>query len=187
MKYFYGRVSSKTQNLDRQLEVAKEYECDMVFTDKESGKNFDRPEYQKLKEAVVAGDEVIVKELDRLGRNKDETKKEIQWFKDHGITLRILNIPTTLIDFQGQDWIGDMVTNILIEVLAAVAEEERIKIKQRQKEGIAIAKAKGVKFGKDKMDQEKIEQVNALINEHVSVIDACKQVGISRSTYYKYI
>ena len=91
---------------------------------------------------------MIIKELDRLGRNKDAVKEEMKWFKDNGIAVRILDVPSTLIDFQGQDWIADMVNNIIIEVLAAMAEQERLKIKKRQKEGIAIAKAKGVRFGR---------------------------------------
>ena len=127
-EWFYGRVSTKEQNLERQLVVARQYKnipVENVYCDKQSGKNFDRTEYQKLKSVVKSGDEVIVKELDRLGRNKDEIKAEIAWFKDNGVTLRILDVPTTLIDFQGQEWIRDMVNNILIEVLGAMAEQER--------------------------------------------------------------
>ena len=178
MKYFYGRVSAKDQNLGRQLEEAKKQNCDIIFTDKQSGKDFNRPEYQRLKETVVAGDEVIIKELDRLGRNKEEIKAEIQWFKEHDVTLRILNVPTTLIDFQGQDWIKDMVNNILIEVMGAIAEEERNKIKERQKEGIAVAKQQGVKFGRPKLDIEP-KPADETISEY------CKRVGISRNTYYR--
>lgn len=180
MRYFYGRVSSKDQNLDRQLEVAEQYKCEVIITDKQSGKNFkDRPEYQRLKGLVVNGDEVIVKELDRLGRNKQEIKEEIQWFKDNGITLRILDVPTTLIDFQGQDWIKDMVNNVLIEVMGAIAEQERVKIQLRQKEGIKIALEKGVKFGREKIELTDTKR------EDESVTAYCKRVGISRNTYYR--
>ena len=87
MKYFYARVSSKDQNLDRQLELSGD--CDRVFTDKQSGKNFERKGYQELKSIVKSGDEVFVKELDRLGRNKEQVKNEIQWFKDNGVILRM--------------------------------------------------------------------------------------------------
>lgn len=186
MRYFYGRVSSKDQNLDRQLEVAATHKCEAIYTDKQSGKDLNRPSYLEMREKLVKGDEVFIKELDRLGRNKEEVKKEIQWYKENGIILRILNIPTTLIDFQGQDWIGDMVTNILIEVLSTIAEEERVKIKQRQSEGIRIAKEKGVKFGREEVDQSKVELVNSLTSLGTSIVEACKQAGISRSTYYKY-
>ena len=90
MIYGYVRVSSKDQNLARQLETMKSYKnVDKVFCDKQSGKNFDRESYQQMKEILVSGDEVIVKSLDRLGRNKEQTKDEIKWFKENGIALRI--------------------------------------------------------------------------------------------------
>jgi DNA invertase Pin-like site-specific DNA recombinase len=140
MKHAYLRVSSKDQNLERQIKAVKEYCPELldsnIFSDKQSGKNFDRVEYSRLKEIIKPGDELIVKELDRFGRNKEEIKKELSWFKEHKVIVRILNVPTTLIDFKGQDWIFDMINNILIEVMGAVAEEERNKILERQREGI---------------------------------------------------
>ena len=196
MIYFYGRVSSKDQNLARQLEAAKAYKnIDHVYCEKQSGKDFDRPEYQNLKAVVVPGDEVIVKELDRLGRNKDGVKEEIKWFKDHGVILRILDVPTTLIDFQGQDWIADMVNNVLIEVLGAVAQQERVKTKTRQREGIeAMPVVNGKKYSPKRgraygrpavavgEDFEKFlkKQKDGLI----TVEECCKILGIGRSTWY---
>lgn len=196
MIYFYGRVSSKDQNLARQLEVAKAYKnIDHVYCDKQSGKDFDRPEYQKLKAVVVSGDEVIVKELDRLGRNKDEIKVEIAWFKEAGVDLRILDVPTTLIDFQGQEWIRDMVNNILIEVLGAVAQQEREKTNRRQREGIdampvvdgkKYSTRKGCTYGRKPVDLgddfEKFlkKQKDGLM----TVNECCEALGIGRSTWY---
>ena len=196
MIYFYGRVSSKDQNLARQLEVAKAYKnIDHVYCDKQSGKDFDRPEYQKLKAVVAAGDEVIVKELDRLGRNKDEIKVEIAWFKEAGVDLRILDVPTTLIDFQGQEWIRDMVNNILIEVLGAVAQQEREKTNRRQREGIdampvvdgkKFSTKKGCTYGRKPVelgdDFEKFlkKQKDGLM----TVNECCEALGIGRSTWY---
>ena len=196
MIYFYGRVSSKDQNLARQLEVAKAYKnIDHVYCDKQSGKDFDRPGYQELKSVVAPGDEVIVKELDRLGRNKDEIKAEIAWFKDHGVDLRILDVPTTLIDFQGQDWIRDMVNNILIEVLGAMAQQEREKISSRRDEGIAAMPViNGKKYSTKKEcfygrkaidlgdDFEKFlkKQKEGLL----TVNECCEALGIGRSTWY---
>ena len=138
-RYFYGRVSSKDQNLDRQLESARKYKnVDHVFTDKQSGKNMDRDGYQEMKSVLERGDEVVIHALDRLGRNKDAIKEELAWFKEHGIIVRILNVPTTLIEYpEGQEWVMDMVNNILIEVLGAFAEQERENIRKRQAEGIA--------------------------------------------------
>lgn len=179
MRYAYIRVSTREQHLDRQLEAVKEYRPDKVFADKQSGKNFDRPEYQKMKAVVHRGDEVIVKELDRLGRNKDAVKDELRWFKEHGVIVRVLEIPTTMIEMQGQEWIAEMINNILIEVIAAVAENERKKIRQRQKEGIACAKAKGVKFGRPE------KNVECVLMEGETVRAACKRLGVSKSYWYE--
>jgi DNA invertase Pin-like site-specific DNA recombinase len=196
MIYFYGRVSAKDQNLARQLEVAKAYKnIDRVFCDKQSGKDFDRPAYQELKSVVVPGDEVIVKELDRLGRNKEEIKVEIAWFKESGVDLRILDVPTTLIDFQGQDWIRDMVNNILIEVLGAVAQQEREKTNRRQKEGIAampvvngkkFSTKKGCTYGRKPIDVgDDFEKfLKKQKDGQLTVNECCKALGISRSTWY---
>ena len=188
MIYFYARVSSKDQNLARQLEVAKGYKnVDKVFCDKQSGKNFEREEYQKLKEVVVSGDEVIVKSLDRLGRNKEQTKEEIKWFKENGIALRILNLPTSLIDYQGQEWIMDMVNNILIEVLASYAEQERVEIKQRQMEGIAAKRASGEwdDYGRPRKESPDFKKfLKKQKDGELTVAECCEQLGISRATWY---
>lgn len=138
-RYFYGRVSAKDQNLARQIASAKQYkDIDRVFKDKQSGKDFNRDDYQKMKAILQPGDEVIIHALDRLGRNKEMIKAELAWFKEHGVIARILNVPTTLIEYpEGQEWIMDMVNNILIEVLGAFAEQERENTLIRQAEGIA--------------------------------------------------
>lgn len=145
--FLYLRVSSKDQQLERQkislLNYCKQHNIKIdedrdIFIDKESGKDFNREGYKTLKKVLRSGDVLIVKELDRLGRNKEEVKRELDYFKKNNIRVKILNIPTTLTDLpEGQEWVIDMVNNILIEVLGAIAEEERIKIKQRQAEGIA--------------------------------------------------
>ena len=191
MIYFYARVSSKDQNLARQLEEAKNYkQIDKVFCDKQSGKDFERSEYQKMKSIATAGDEVIIMSLDRLGRNKEATKEEIKWFKDNSIVLRILDLPTSLIDFQGQEWIMDMVNNILIEVLASYAEEERKRIRERQAQGIAAKKLsdRWEDYGRPTKtipDFEKFLQKQK--DGHISVIDACNALGISKSTWYNRV
>ena len=151
----YARVSSKEQNLDRQIIALKQYVPEEnIVIDKASGKDLMRPGYQALKGALGlrAGDTLYIKSLDRLSRNKEDMKNELRWFKDNGIILKVIDLPTTLIEIgEGQEWIRDMINNILIEVLSSIAEEERRTIRQRQREGIDAAKAKGVKFGrKDK-------------------------------------
>ena len=199
MIYFYARVSTKDQNLDRQLEAAKAYKnIDRVFSDKQSGKDFDRPEYTKMKEIVQPGDEVIVKELDRLGRDKEGIKEEIRWFKEHGVTLRILDVPTTLIEFNGQDWIADMVNNILIEVLGAIAQNEREKIHRRQREGIdamqlvngkKVSAKKGTTYGRKPIgitdDFEKFLKKQK--DGQITVTECCEKLGISRRTWYNRV
>lgn len=148
----YARVSSIGQNLDRQLiELRKYVPEENIIVDKSSGKNLERPGYQALKGVLGLrkGDTLVIKSLDRLSRNKEEMKQEVQWFKDNGICLRVIDLPTTMIQHgEGQEWIRDMVNNILIEVLSSIAEEERHLIKQRQREGIAAAKVKGTRFGR---------------------------------------
>jgi DNA invertase Pin-like site-specific DNA recombinase len=198
MTYFYARVSSKDQNLERQLEVARSYkQIDEVFADKQSGKDFERAQYQLLKAIVQSGDEVIIKELDRLGRNKEGIKAEIEWFRSRGVVLRILDVPTTLIDFQGQDWIFDMVNNILIEVLGAIAEQERKKNKQRQKEGInampvsdgkRVSLKTGNPYGRPKREISDFEKfLKKQKDGLITVVDACEEMGISRSQWYRLV
>ena len=199
MIYFYARVSSKDQNLDRQLEAAKAYKnIDRVFSDKQSGKNFDRPAYIEMKSVVKPGDEVVVKELDRLGRDKDGIKEEIKWFKDNGVVLRILNVPTTLIDFQGQDWIAEMVNNILIEVMGAMAQNEREKIRERQREGIdampivggkRVSSKTGNAIGRANKVSEDAFQKFLEKNKkgEMSVSECCRELGISRTAWYNRI
>lgn len=179
MKYAYIRVSTKDQHLDRQIDAIKGYHPDEVFADKMSGKDFDRPEYHRLKSVIQRGDEIIVKELDRLGRNKDAVKEELKWFKDNGVIVRVLDIPTTMIELPGQEWITEMVNNILVEVIAAVAEQERKKIRQRQKEGIACARERGVKFGRPEKD------VECVLLDGETVRDACKRLGVSKTYWYE--
>ena len=164
MIYGYMRVSTKAQNLNRQEDALLEFgvEKDNIFADKESGKNFDREKYQEMKSILKRNDVLVIKELDRLGRNKVMIKEELEYFKNNGIRVKILNIPTTLIDFpEGQEWVMDMVNNILLEVMSSIAEEERKKIKTRQAEGIAAAKAGGVKFG-PKVKYTEVQLLNAL-------------------------
>lgn len=192
MTYAYIRVSSAEQHLDRQIvairEVRPEIEDSQIFSDKQSGKNFERTGYKQLKSVLAPGDEVIIKELDRLGRNKEGIKEELKWFKDNGVTVRILDVPTTLIDFHGQEWIRDMINNIIVELLSSIAEEEREKIHQRQSEGIAAAKAKGVKFGRPTGYSGGFDEVYPLVAAgEMTVVEACEKLNISRTQWYRMI
>jgi DNA invertase Pin-like site-specific DNA recombinase len=200
MIYGYVRVSSKDQNLARQLEAAKSYKnVDEMFCDKQSGKNFNRPEYERLKSVVKKGDEVIVKELDRLGRNKAGVKAEIEWFKEQGVILRILDLPTTLMELPTeQAWIFEMVNNILIEVMGAMAEQEREKIERRRDEGIAampivngkrVSTKTGNEYGRPsiKIDGDFEKFLKKQKDGEISVRECCEQLGISRATWYNKV
>lgn len=189
--FYYARVSSKEQNLDRQIAVFKAMgAADRdIITDKESGKDLERTGYKALKAAMLRkGDTLVVKSLDRLSRNKTDIKNELQFFKDSGIRLKVLDLPTTLMDYPtGQEWVMDMVNNILIEVLGTIAEQERQTIKSRQREGITAAKQKGVKFGRPSAQTP--DNWNKVIADwHSSKITAKKAMeltGIKRTTFYK--
>ena len=154
--YYYARVSSKDQNLDRKILAFKALgatERDII-TDKESGKDLDRAGYQALKNAILrSGDTLVIKSLDRLSRNKSDIHNELRYFKDNGIRVKVIDLPTTMIDLpQGQEWVFEMVNNILIEVLGTIAEQERATIKSRQAEGIKAAKEKGKKLGRPSLE-----------------------------------
>lgn len=190
-KYFSARVSSKDQNLARQLAEAKKYGIpeENVFCDKITGRKKDRPEYDRMKTLLNRGDEVYFKELDRIGRAKHLIKEELEWFKERGIIVRILDVPTTLMEVpKGQEWVFDMIHNVLIEVLASIAEQEWTKTKQRREEGIAampvvngrkVSSRTGRGFGRAEVD------VDLVLKKGETITDACNRLGISRTTYYR--
>lgn len=153
--FYYARVSTKDQNLDRQIaafEAMGATDRDII-TDKESGKDLDRKGYQALKNVLLRpGDTLVVKSLDRLSRNKYDIHNELRYFKDNNIRVKVLDLPTTMMDLpEGQEWVFDMVNNILIEVLSTIAEQERETLRRRQAEGIAEAKRKGKRLGRPVM------------------------------------
>jgi DNA invertase Pin-like site-specific DNA recombinase len=192
-KYFAIRVSSKDQNFARQLVVAKQYGIpeENIFCDKITGRRTDRPEYDRMKGLLQKGDEVYFTELDRVGRAKHLIKEELEWFKEKGVIVRILNIPTTLVEFQeGQEWVMEMVNNILIEVLATISEQEWVKIKERREAGIAampvdeqgrrVSSRTGRGFGRPATEVEDLS-----LRPGETVNDACARLGIGRATYYR--
>lgn len=190
--YGYARVSSKEQHLDRQLDALVKFgvpERDII-TDKASGKDFDRPGYIALKTRILReGDTLVIKDLDRLGRNKQQIKEELEFYKQTGIRVKILNLPTTLADFGENSWVLDMVNNILIEVLGTIAEQERLTIKTRQAEGIAAAKKQGKHLGRPKtsLPDNWNDVYNDWSNGRITATDAVNKLGISRSTFYRLI
>lgn len=195
MIFGYIRVSSKDQNPQRQIEALKEYEKELkdenIFMDKQPGKDFNRDNYLELKKLLREGDTLIVKELDRFGRNKEMIKDELSWMNDKGVRVKILDIPTTLIELPEENsWVIKMVNNILIEVLGSIAEEERVKIRQRQREGIEIAKKEGKYQGRKAKELPK--NFPSLYNRwkegNITAVEFTKLLGYkSRNTTYRKI
>lgn len=186
----YARVSTSHQSTDRQIEALVKYgvsERDII-TDYQSGKDFQRQGYLSLKENMLRkGDTLVVKELDRLGRDKRMIKEELEYFKARGIRVKILNIPTTLMEIESNEWVLEMVNNVLIEVLGTIAEEERVKNHVRQREGIDAAMAKGVEFGRPKLKKpDNYEEVMArVVAGEITGVQAMKLLGVKKTSYYK--
>lgn len=194
--FLYARVSTSEQNLDRQILALKEF-CQKenividerdIFTDKETGKTMDRENYQLMKHFLRPGDTLIIKELDRLARRKDLIKNELEFFKQNKVRVKVLNLPTTLVDFpEGQEWVFEMINTILIEVISALAEEEMRRLKSRQREGIEAAKLKGKHLGRPKAEfPDEWDDVYMNWKAHkITAKSAMEQLGLKRTTFYK--
>lgn len=189
----YARVSSKEQKLDRQLIELKKYvPAENIIMDKQSGKDLDRPGYQALKGplGLRQGDTLYIKSLDRLSRNKEDIKKELEWFKQNGIRLMILDLPTSMIQVPpGQEWLIEMINNILIEVLASIAQQERETIRARQREGIDAARLTGRHLGRPAITvPENFDDVVAKWkNGEITAREAMQKTGLKRSSFYKLV
>lgn len=188
--FYYARISSVTQKFDRQFEEFKKLGASEreIICDKESGKSLDRSGYQALKNTILrSGDTLIVKSLDRLSRNKTDIKNELQFFKDNGIRLKVIYLPTTMMDLpEGQEWVFDMVNNILIEVLGTIAEQERETILKRQREGIDAAKAKGKHLGRPKIKRPDnwYVVIRKWQNGELTAKRAMELTGLKKSSFY---
>ena len=191
MEYGYARVSSTEQNLDRQVLALQEYvKPENIVMDRQSGKNLDRPGYNALKGifGLRPGDVLYIVSLDRLSRNKEDIKNEIAWFKAHKVRLMILDLPSSMVQVpENQEWIIDMIQNILIEVLASMAEQERLIIRKRQREGIEAAKKKGKHLGRpylkvsDNFDEVYAEWKAGAITARA----AQKKLGMFSTSFYR--
>lgn len=191
--YYYARVSTTEQNLDRQIELFRSIGAEDrdIITDKQSGKSLNRTGYNALKNAILrAGDTLVIKSLDRLSRSKTDIKNELKYFKDNNIRLKVADLPTTMIDLADeQSWVIDMVNNIMIEVLSSIAEQEYNTIHQRQSEGIAAAKAKGKHLGRPKLI--KPDNWDSVISEYkesrITAKEAMTRLNLKRSSFYKLL
>lgn len=189
-KYGYIRVSTKEQNLERQILAMKEegIEDKNIYADQMSGKNFDRPQYNKLKKKLKQGDLLVIKSIDRLGRNYTEILE--QWriiTKTKKANIQVIDMPLLNTNTVHGDLTGVFISDLVLQILAYVAETERAFIKQRQAEGIAVAKKNGVKFGQPKIDvPEEFEEYHELWKDKkISVREGAKALGMSPSTFYR--
>ena len=189
-KYMYIRVSTKEQNTDRQLaDVATlGIPQDHVFIDKQSGKDFDRPEYKKLIGTIQEGDVVYFHSIDRLGRNYEQIIEEWNRItKEIKADIIVLDMPLLDTTTKSNDLTGKFIADLVLQILSYVAQKERESIRQRQAEGIAIAVANG-KFQKKEIDMERFETYLSDVQDGLlSVKTACEELGISRTTWYSLI
>lgn len=189
--YGYIRVSTKEQNELRQVIALQEFGVKRknIYIDKWSGKDFDRPGYQKLLKKMRAGDVIVVKSIDRFGRNYEEIKK--QWNRLTGemkVDIVVLDMPLLDTRKKDKDLTGTFVADLVFQILSYVAELERENIRQRQAEGIAAAKAKGVRFGKTAMEiPERFYYLKKEYNKGtISARAAAKELGVAHSTFLKW-
>ena len=192
MIYAYIRVSTKHQNIDRQFEEIKALGIDdkYIYIDKESGKDFDRTKYQKLIKKLKKDDLLIIKSIDRLGRNYRMILEEwARITKTIGADIKVLDMPLLDTRIEGKNLVGKFISDIVLQVLSFVAENERINIKQRQAEGIRIAKEKGVKFGRPKaiLPPNTNDILDKYINKELTNLEAAKLIGVSRGTFFRLV
>ena len=192
MEYGYARVSTREQNLDRQIAALMEAGVakNKIFSDKQSGKDFARPQYQKMKYKMKPGDVMFVKELDRLGRNYDEIIAEWRELtKVKGVDIVVLDMP--LLDTrQGEGGLtGQFISDMALTILSYVADIERQKNRRRQAEGIAIAREKGIKFGRPvKSDPEMFKEIAIqYLNKELSSRQAAEMCGLCQSTFLRKV
>jgi len=189
----YARVSTREQNLDRQLKELEVFGCDRIYTEKQSGKDFNRPVYREMRAKMRFGDVLVVHDLSRFGRNKEEIRDEWKSLVDEEIDLVVLNMP--ILDtrkYKELEGMGQLVSDIVFTLLSWMVDDDRKRIRTAQQEGISIAKQQG-KYrggkkryhegatGKDKVIYERVVQ---LLSKNKSIVDIHREVGISRNTIY---
>ena len=190
MEYGYARVSTKEQNEQRQIVALEEFGLDrkQIFTDKQSGKDFERTNYRKLVRRLKEGDTLVVKSIDRLGRNYEEILE--QWriiTKDKGAAIVVLDMP--LLDTRrNRDLTSTLIADIVLQLLSYVAQTEREFIRQRQAEGIAVARAQGVRFGRPPLEKpEDFPAVQtAWQKKEISAREAARRLSVTHKTFLRW-
>ena len=192
-KFFYARISTKDQTLERQIVEAKKLGIDesYIFLEVASGKDFKRPEYQLLKRMLREGDVLYIKSLDRLGRNKQMILDEWnELVKVKKVDIVILDMP--LLDttkYKDMNGLENLISDIILQLLSYMAEDERLRTKERQREGIKIAREKGIKFGRRKIDPgENFEEVyKQWKSGQITAVKAMEMLGLKSNTFYRRV
>ena len=191
--FYYARVSDDEKNLGAQLESfrqlgAQEHE---IFIDQESEKNTDQNSYQLLKNAALReGDTLIIQSLDRLSRSKADIKQELQWLKENNVRLKVVDMPTTMIELsKNQQWAVELMNNLLIEAFDSTVVHEYAEHRQRQREGIDAAKAAGVRFGRPPLEKEEefYKLKKRWLSKEISTREAARILGVSHQTFWKWV
>ena len=190
MNYGYARVSTIAQNLDRQLDELIKLGLDEkhIYTDKESGKDFNRTNYKKLCRKLRPDDVLFVKSIDRLGRNYNMVLDEWRYLtKEKGVDIVVIDMPLLDTRIEGKNLVGKFIADVVLQVLSFVAENERETMRQRQAEGIRMAKARGVKFGRPSVcvPNNFFEIANLYIKRKITSATACEMSGLSRGTFFR--
>ena len=190
--YGYVRVSTREQNEDRQLVAMRDYGVSEggIFLDKLSGKDFERPAYVRLLQKLKPGDILVVKSIDRLGRDYEETLA--QWrviTKEKQSAIVVLDMPLLDTSQKERDLTGTFIADLVLQILSYVAQQEREQLRQRQAEGIAAAKAKGIRFGRPPMERpEMFDEVKASWERgEISAREASRRLGVSHKTFLGWV
>lgn len=184
--YGYIRVSSRDQNEDRQMDALQSLVAKKnIYIDKQSGKDFDRPQYKKLVRKLKKDNLLYIKSIDRLGRNYSEIQDQWRYLtKEKGVDIVVLDMPDTR---RGKDLMGTFLSDIVLQVLSFAAENERSNIRQRQAEGIVAAKARGVRFGRPQIQlPDHFEQIVAAWERgEITIHEVIRQCDMSEATFYR--
>jgi len=192
MIYAYARVSTAAQNVDRQIDEFHRLGIDdrSIYVDKESGKDFDRTNYRKLIKKLKKGDVLYVKSIDRLGRDYAMILDEWRTLtKDKCVDIVVVDMPLLDTRIEGKSLVGKFIADVVLQVLSFVAQNERETMRQRQAEGIKMAKLRGVRFGRPSVpDPENIDDVIALYKDRkITSEQACEMCGLTRGTFFRRI
>ena len=193
--YGYARVSTREQNEDRQVIAMREFGVDPrdILVEKQSGKDFERPVYKRLVRKLREGDVLVLKSIDRLGRNYDEILEQWRFItKEKKADIVVLDMPlldTRSPESGGRDLTGTLIADIVLELLSCVAETEREFIRRRQREGIAVAKEKGVHFGRKPYERPESWQrvAEEWRTKKITAQEGARKLGVSRSCFYKWM